>query len=94
MWKREKSEMTKVKDSVKREIVVNAPLEKVWDALTKEKHLNRWYTKEASIDFKVGGKGYMNHGWALHQKGFIPKLNLWNVLFYKGPMEILERLQN
>lgn len=69
MWKREKSEMTKVKDSVKREIVVNAPLEKVWDALTKEEHLNRWYTKEASIDFKVGGKGYMNHGWGSTSEG-------------------------
>ncbi|WP_042149485.1 SRPBCC domain-containing protein [Paucisalibacillus sp. EB02] len=61
--------MAKVKESIKREVVVNAPLEKVWDALTKEEHLNKWYTKEAMIDFRVGGKGYMNHGWGSTSEG-------------------------
>ena len=43
--------MKKCKDSIKREIVVHAPLNQVWDALTKPEHLNRWYTKNAEIEF-------------------------------------------
>jgi uncharacterized protein YndB with AHSA1/START domain len=61
--------MNKIKDSVKREIVINAPLMKVWDALTKPEHLNRWYTKHAEINFFVGGRGYMNHGWGATTEG-------------------------
>jgi uncharacterized protein YndB with AHSA1/START domain len=61
--------MNKFKDSVKREIVINAPLMKVWDALTKPEHLNRWYTKQAEIDFSVGGRGFMNHGWGATTEG-------------------------
>lgn len=78
MWKKEKNEMTKVKDSVKREIVVDAPIEKVWDALIKEEHLNRWYTKAAKIDFRVGGKGFMNHGWGSTSEGIYTEIELWN----------------
>ncbi|MFJ7982592.1 hypothetical protein ACIQ1D_20265 [Lysinibacillus xylanilyticus] len=37
--------MKKIKDSIKREIVVNAPLKQIWDALTKPEHLNLWYKK-------------------------------------------------
>lgn len=69
MWKKGKVEMTKVENFVKREIVVNAPMEKVWEALTKEEHLNKWYTKEAKLDFRVGGKGYMDHGWGATSEG-------------------------
>jgi uncharacterized protein YndB with AHSA1/START domain len=69
MWKKEKEEMTKVKNVVKREIVVHASIEKVWEALTKEEHLNKWYTKEATLDFRVGGKGYLNHGWGATSEG-------------------------
>ncbi|MCU9612717.1 SRPBCC domain-containing protein [Caldibacillus lycopersici] len=67
--------MNKVKDSVKREIVINAPLEQVWDALTKAEHLNRWYTKSAAIDFRVGGKGYMNHGWGATTEGIFTEID-------------------
>ncbi|MFE3574766.1 SRPBCC domain-containing protein [Lysinibacillus sp. NPDC059133] len=67
--------MKKNKDSVKREIVVNAPLNKVWDALTKPEHLNHWYTKNADIDFRIGGKGYMNHGWGATSEGVFTEID-------------------
>ena len=67
--------MNKIKDSVKREIIVNAPLKQVWDALTKPEHLKRWYTKQAEIDFRVGGKGYMNHGWGATSEGIFTEIN-------------------
>ncbi|OCA84039.1 hypothetical protein A8F94_15005 [Bacillus sp. FJAT-27225] len=67
--------MNKIKDSVKREIVINATLIEVWDALTKPEHLNRWYTKNAEIDFCVGGKGYMNHGWGATTEGIFTEID-------------------
>ena len=67
--------MNKIKDSVKREIIVGAPLKQVWDALTKPEHLKRWYTKQAEIDFRVGGKGYMNHGWGSTSEGIFTEIN-------------------
>ncbi|MEH7388228.1 SRPBCC domain-containing protein [Bacillus sp. JJ1521] len=66
--------MNKIKDSVKREIVVNAPLKHVWDALTKPEHLNRWYTKNAEIEFRVGGRGFMNHGWGATSEGVFTEI--------------------
>ncbi|MUK88575.1 PDZ domain-containing protein [Ornithinibacillus sp. L9] len=66
--------MSKVESSVKRDIVVHAPLKKVWDALTKPEHLNRWYTKEANIDFRVGGYGEMQHGWGVTSSGIYTEI--------------------
>ena len=68
--------MKKNKDSVKREIVVNAPLNKVWDVLTKPEHLNLWYTKNADIEFRIGGKGYMNHGWGATSEGVFTEIEI------------------
>jgi len=67
--------MNWIKDSIKREIIVNAPLKQVWDALTKPEHLNRWYTKNAEIDFRIGGKGYMNHGWKATSEGVFTEID-------------------
>ncbi|WP_168193832.1 SRPBCC family protein [Lysinibacillus sp. SGAir0095] len=67
--------MNKVKDSVMRQIVVDAPLELVWAALTKQEHLNRWYTKNAQIDFRIGGRGYMNHGWGATTEGVFTEIH-------------------
>ncbi|WP_181884511.1 SRPBCC domain-containing protein [Neobacillus piezotolerans] len=67
--------MNKIKDSVKREIVINATLKEVWDALTQPEHLNRWYTKNAEIDFRIGGRGYMNHGWGATTDGVFTEID-------------------
>lgn len=61
--------MKLINNSIKRNIVVNAPLIQVWEALTKPEHLNRWYTKNAEIDFRIGGKGFMDHGWGATSEG-------------------------
>lgn len=67
--------MNKFNGSIKREIVVHAPLNQVWDALTKPEHLNRWYTKNAEIEFRVGGRGYMNHGWGATSEGVFTEID-------------------
>lgn len=68
--------MKENENSVKREIVVNASLNKVWDALTKPEHLNLWYTKNADIEFCIGGKGYMNHGWGATSEGVFTEIDI------------------
>ncbi|MFD2043578.1 SRPBCC domain-containing protein [Ornithinibacillus salinisoli] len=70
--------MSKTKNVVKRDIVVNAPLEKVWDALTKPEHLNRWYTKDAEVDFRIGGYGELNHGWGVTSSGIYTEIDEMN----------------
>lgn len=67
--------MKKIKSSVKREIVVHAPLQQVWGALTKPEHLNRWYTKHAEIEFCIGGRGYMEHGWGATSEGIFTEID-------------------
>ncbi|HEU5140542.1 MAG TPA: SRPBCC domain-containing protein [Bacillales bacterium] len=62
------------KDSVKREIVIEAPVEKVWKALTVPEELNRWYTEECEIDFRVGGHVKMVHGWGAWSSGTITEI--------------------
>ena len=51
-------------------------MNKVWDALTKPEHLNLWYTKNADIEFCIGGKGYMNHGWGATSEGVFTEIDL------------------
>ncbi len=63
------------KGSIKREIIVKAPLQQVWDALTMPEHLNRWYTKNAQIDFRIGGRGYMEHGWGATSEGIFTEID-------------------
>ncbi len=63
------------KDSLKSEIIVNAPLKHVWDALTKPEHLNRWYTKNNEVDFRIGGRGYMEHGWGVTSEGVFTEID-------------------
>lgn len=67
--------MNMIKDSVKSVIVINAPLKQVWDALNKPEHLNRWYTKNAEIDFRIGGRGYMDHGWGATTEGVFTEID-------------------
>ncbi|TFB18543.1 PDZ domain-containing protein [Filobacillus milosensis] len=55
--------------SVKRSIWVNTSLEKVWNALTREEDLLKWYTWECDLDFREGGKGFYNHGWGAYSSG-------------------------
>ena len=55
-------------------------MNKVWDALTKPEHLNLWYTKNADIEFCIGGKGYMNHGWGATSEGVFTEIDIIETL--------------
>jgi uncharacterized protein YndB with AHSA1/START domain len=43
-------------DHIEREIVINAPVERVWTTLTSAEHLGKWFADNgAEIDLKPGG---------------------------------------
>ena len=44
-----------VPDSIAREIVIDAPPERVWAIITEAQHLARWFSDEAEIDLRPGG---------------------------------------
>jgi uncharacterized protein YndB with AHSA1/START domain len=55
-----------VNDSIEREISIAAPVERVWAALTEEKHVKEWFGDDgAEIDLRPGGAivfGWTDHG--------------------------------
>jgi len=44
-----------VPDRISREVVIDAPPEKVWTIVTKPRHVARWFSDEAEIDLQPGG---------------------------------------
>jgi uncharacterized protein YndB with AHSA1/START domain len=44
-----------VPDRISREVVIDAPPEKVWAIVTEPRHVARWFSDEAEIDLRPGG---------------------------------------
>jgi uncharacterized protein YndB with AHSA1/START domain len=54
-----------VPDRIEREIHINAPIEHVWELLTRAEHFAAWYASGgADIDLRPGGR--MRMRWAEH----------------------------
>ena len=49
-------------DEIRRELVVDAPIEKVWEALTTPEHLSKWFGDSAEVDLRPGGRA--RFGWS------------------------------
>lgn len=49
-------------DEIRREVQLDAPIEKVWDALTNPDHLANWFGDSAEIDLRPGGRAQF--GWS------------------------------
>jgi len=45
-----------VPDAIEREIVIDAPPSTVWSIVTQAPHLAEWFSDEAEIDLRVGGR--------------------------------------
>ena len=45
-----------VPDSIAREILIDAPPERVWAIVTEAQHLAGWFSDEAEIDLRPGGE--------------------------------------
>jgi uncharacterized protein YndB with AHSA1/START domain len=44
-----------VPDSISRDVLIEAPPEKVWAIVTEPRHVARWFSDEAEIDLRPGG---------------------------------------
>ena len=52
-------------DSIEREIVIAAPVERVWQIITEAPHIAGWFSETAEVDLRVGGRlvlGWKEHG--------------------------------
>ena len=80
--------LTATKDAIVREIDINAPVEKVWAAVTQAEHLGTWFGDSgATVDLRPGGMLTMrwkDHGEANARFEVVePPVRLvfrWNVL--------------
>ncbi len=55
--------MSKV-DRIEREVIVAAPIERVWAAITDAREVAQWFGDVAEIDLRPGGKA--RFGWTEH----------------------------
>lgn len=54
-----------IPDQIEREMIVSAPIERVWEILTQPEHVQRWFALDgASIDLRPGGEIVMH--WREH----------------------------
>ena len=44
-----------VPDTISRDVVIDAPPDKVWAIVTEPRHVARWFSDEAEIDLRPGG---------------------------------------
>lgn len=53
-----------VANKIEREIVIEAPVERVWSALTEPEHLGQWFGVQApsEVDLRQGGSMIFDHG--------------------------------
>lgn len=44
-----------MEDTIRREVVIDAPPERVWAIVTEPRHVAHWFSDEAEIDLRPGG---------------------------------------
>jgi uncharacterized protein YndB with AHSA1/START domain len=51
-------------DRIEREVVIGAPIERVWSALTEPKSVSAWFSnhEDVTIDLRPGGVMTLSHG--------------------------------
>lgn len=48
-----------IPDRIEREVVIGAPIERVWRLVTEPEHLGRWFGETAELDLRPGGEGLL-----------------------------------
>jgi uncharacterized protein YndB with AHSA1/START domain len=46
-----------VADRIEREVLIEAPVDVVWRVLTEPEQIRKWFTDDAELDLRPGGKG-------------------------------------
>jgi uncharacterized protein YndB with AHSA1/START domain len=48
-----------IRDSIERDILIEAPVEVVWRVVNDPDHISQWFTDAAEIDLRPGGEGVL-----------------------------------
>jgi uncharacterized protein YndB with AHSA1/START domain len=53
-----------IKDRIERDVTINAPVQRVWAAITEPQHVGTWFGQgePARIDLRPGGIMHLDHG--------------------------------
>jgi len=51
-----------MEDAITKEITVNAPIQTVWDVITRPEHMTKWFAETAAYTPNLGAKGSL--GWS------------------------------
>lgn len=43
--------------SIEKEVLIEAPVDVVWEVVTEPGHIRQWFADEAEVDLRVGGAG-------------------------------------
>jgi uncharacterized protein YndB with AHSA1/START domain len=43
--------------SIEKEVVIEAPVDVVWEVVTQPDHIRQWFADEAEVDLRAGGAG-------------------------------------
>jgi uncharacterized protein YndB with AHSA1/START domain len=46
--------------AIEREIQIDAPIDVVWDVITKPEHISNWFSDETVLDLRPGGEGSLH----------------------------------
>jgi uncharacterized protein YndB with AHSA1/START domain len=62
-----------VTDRIEREILIEAPVDVVWEVVTQPEHISRWWSDEAEIEVRPGGAGVLTWNLrATNQRATVP----------------------
>src|SRR5262245_43405832 len=68
-----KGEVPMVADRIEREILIEAPVEVVWEVVTRPDQIRRWWSDEAEVDLRPGGAGTLTWNLrATNQRATVP----------------------
>jgi uncharacterized protein YndB with AHSA1/START domain len=62
------------KDSIEREIVIEAPVETVWSIVTEPQHIVRWFANQAVVDLRPGGDITLTFESGIEGKGTVERV--------------------
>jgi uncharacterized protein YndB with AHSA1/START domain len=57
--------------AVRREVILEAPREEVWRALTRPERLREWFANEVELDVRPGGRGVFRWGDGSLRRAFV-----------------------
>ncbi len=46
-------------DRIERDVLIEAPIDVVWEVISRPEHIVHWFSDEAQLDFRPGGEGVL-----------------------------------